>query len=794
MRILEWLRADAIFAMRSIGKAPAFAVTSVLTLALGIGASTAIFTVVHSVLLKPLAYPEPDRLVRVSGGATVARFEAISKARSYSGAGAFVVTTENVTLAGVDGPEPLKGARVSANFLAIIGVGLSHGRGFLDEDTGAGARVAIVSGELWQRRFGGDPGVVGGSITLGGAAHTIVGVLPVGFQFPFPGLDVWRPFQPDTLPVQTRLNSPMLSVFGRLAPGVEVEDASAELAAIDRAYALAYPGKLDAKPNAIRRVTRLRDELVRDVRSTLWMLFGAVGLVLLIACANVAGLLLARAAARSREFALRAALGAGRRRIVAQLLTESLLIALAGGALGVLAAAGSLRWIAAIPGMELPLADRIQMDGAVLGFALLLSLTTSVVFGLIPALGASRPDLAAMLKGSGGAQAGRRWLSPRSWLVVGQVSVAIVLLIGAALLIESLAQLRRVDPGFRSGNVLTMQIALPQSRLEELVQRVESVPGIRSAAVALTLPITGWAGTPVHAVGQPLLALNQRPIAILQLVTPGYFRTLGIPLRRGRDFTARDTAGAPLVAVINESLARRFWPAYPNGEDPVGHRILAGASAAPVEIAGVVADVRQSGLADAAELGLYRPRAQVPDLPAVFAVRTEGDPWRYVSAIRNQVVAIDRQQTITAVRTLDQVVDASEGKRRSVMWLLSLFASAGLALAVIGIYGLVAYSVEQRKREIGIRRALGAREADVLRLVLRQGLELAVVGAVAGIAGALALTRLLAGYLFQVSASDPATFAGIAALLVLAALAASWFPARRAVRIEPALAVRDVDY
>lgn len=371
-------------------------------MAVGIGASTAIFSVVYSVLLKPLAYPDPGRLVRISGGATVAKFEAFGKARSFTGVGAFFVVTENVTLAGVDGPEPLKAARVSTNFLPIVGIKLAHGRSFLAEETTMGAPVAIISGELWQRRFGGDPRIVGGAATLGGEPHTIIGVLPAGFQFPFPGVELWRPLQPDSMPAQARGHSPALSVFGRLKPGVALAEASAEIAVIHRQYALANAGKLDAKPNAISRATPLKDDLVRDVRSTLWMLFGAVGLVLLIACANVAGLQLTRAAARSREFAIRGALGAGRGRIVRQLLTESLLLALAGGALGVLAAGWSLRGIAGVPGLELPRVDEIRLDGAVLVFAVLLSAGTSLLFGLAPALSASRPDLAGVVKGSSG--------------------------------------------------------------------------------------------------------------------------------------------------------------------------------------------------------------------------------------------------------------------------------------------------------------------------------------------------------------------------------------------------------
>ena len=805
--LIEAVGQDLRYALRTTRKNPFFALTAVLTLALGIGANTAIFTVVHAVLLKPLNYPDSGRLVRITGGATAARFDALRQAQSFRGVAAFTVYTENVTLSGLDGPEPLKASRVSTNFLEVLGVTPLQGRSFVPEEEKPAAQVAIISAELWRRQFGADPQIVGGKATLAAEPYTIIGVLPAGFPFPFPGIDVWRPWQPDTMPAQARLNSPILSVFGRLRPGVNGEQAGAQVAVINSQYALAHPEMLDANPNRPRPdgwgapagakpLTPLKDEVVKNVSAMLWMLFGAVGFVLLIACANVAGLLLARATSRSKEFAVRAAIGAGRGRLLGQLLTESLLLAVAGGALGVLFAHWSLSGIAAIPGLDLPRIDEVRIDGGVLAFAVLLSIATSLLFGLAPSLNASRPDLArAMKAGSGSASSGSpnrlaAWMSPRGLLVVAQVALAIVLLIGAALLIESLQRLRGVDPGFEADNLLTMQITLPQASHQELVQRVESIPGVRAAAVTLTLPMTGFAGTPVQPAGEPLLKLNERPIAILQSITPGYFRTLGIPLRRGRDFAAQDVPSARPVAIINEGLARRFWPSYPRGENPVGQYMLAGASPEPVRIIGIVADVRQAGLADDAGIGVYRPRAQTPQMPSMFAVRTEGDPLSFVNAIRSQVAAIDRNQTISAVRTMTTIVENSEGQRRSIMILLGLFAAAGLLLAVIGIYGVIAYSVAQRSKELGIRRALGAQKSNILRLVLRQGLGLAVAGTALGILGALALTRLMNSLLFEVSATDPFTFAAVAFLMIVVAMAASYLPARRAVRIEPAEVLR----
>lgn len=633
---------DMQYGVRAIRKAPAVAATAVLTLALGIGATTTIFTVVNAVLLKPLEYHEPDRLVRISGGATLARFDVIGQSRSLSGTGAFLSVTENAVLAGTAGPEPLKGSRVSTNFISVLGVSPLLGRSFLPAEETPGPDVVMISAGLWRRRFGGDPGIVGTTVRLDAAPCTIIGVLPADFQFPFSEIDIWRPLQPALIPLLTRVNSPMFSVFGRLRSDVSFSMASAEMEVINRRYALTHPGKLDAKLNRPEPIMRFRDALTRDIRSPLWMLFGAVAFVLLIACANVAGLLFARATARSREFAIRAALGANKSRLVRQLLTESFLMSVLAAALGVLFAEWGVRTIPILEGLKLPRAQPPHFDGMVLSFAIMLSVLTTLLSGLAPSLSAARPDLVTVMRGEAGGSAKRfkLWRSPRGLLVTGQIAFSIVLLIGAALLIESLSRLRSVETGFQAAHLLTMQIALPSSRydttvkhavfFDDLVRRVESVPGVRSAAVTLTLPTTGWAGTPIHVVGRPLLNLNERPIAILQSVTPGYFRTLGIALKRGRDFVRQDSIDAPLVAIINERLARRFWPSYPAGEDPVGHSILAGANPMPLRIAGIVANVRQSGLADETEEGIYRPRGQSPPMSAMFAVRTEGNPLRVV--------------------------------------------------------------------------------------------------------------------------------------------------------------------
>jgi predicted permease len=803
MNWVENIWHDALYALRGMRKSPAFAATAVLTLALGIGANTAIFTVVRAVLLKPLEYPDPDRLVRVFGGSTIARFEEMrAGARSYSEIGAFLNGLENVTLSGGAGPEVVKQARVSANFLHILGVETALGRGFRsEEDVPGGPRVAMIGAGLWQRRFGGDPAIVGQTAILGAMPHTIVGVLPAGFQFPVAGADVWvtRPEEP------INATSPLLAVFARLQPGVGIEQASAELGVLTRQYAAAHPGMLDAKPGTPARVTPLKDQLVANVRSMLWMLFGAVGFVLLIACANVASLLLARASSRAREFAVRAAVGAGRGRLIGQLLAESVVLASAAGALGVLLARWSLSGIARMTALNLPRLTEIRLDAMVLAFAMALSVATGVLFGLVPSLGASRPDLASVLRAGSGAlnMGGSKRMalgfSARGLLLVGQVALSMVLLIGAALLMESLAHLNRVNPGFNPANLLTMRISLSPTRYDtsqkiaaffaELLPRVERLPGVRGAGVSITLPMMGFPMTPVQPADASPLKLNERPYGALQHITPGYFHAFEVPLRRGREFEARDRLGAAPVAMINESFARLFWPAYPNGVDPVGRYILIGANPRAAEIVGIVADAHQALETDPMP-AVYRPLAQNPVASAAFAIRTEGDPLRFANAIRAQVLEIDRDQPVSDVQSMDRVVEASEGQRRLIVVLLGAFAGTALLLAVVGIYGAIAYSVFERTGELGIRRALGAQQFDILRLVMGPGLGFTLAGAALGVVGALALTRVMKSLLFQVSATDPSTYAGIAVLFVLVALAASYIPARRATRIDPTAALR----
>jgi len=597
IHFLETTWQDVRYSLRTMRKSLAFTLTAVLILAIGIGGNTAMFTLIRTVLLKPLQYPDPDRLVRVSlddlnqqrdGSFTLLRLEEMrASAHSFSGIGAFLKFPEDVSLSRRGRPEALKGARVSANFFDILGVKPLLGRSFLpQEDTPGGPAVAMISARLWKGPFAGDRQTAGKTATLNSTPYTIIGVLPESFAFPFPGADVWltKPAEWSVLLPRYWPHVTLLNGFARLKPSASLDQARAEMDVLNRRYLLLHPERTDAKEGVTINLALLSDHLVAKTRPTLWVLFGAVVFVLLIACANVAGLLLARSNSRSREFAVRAAMGAPRSRLLRQLLLESLMLALAGGVAGVLLATWALKLIQYASAFNLPRVQETRLDGTMLGFTIALSIATGILFGLLPSIKASRRDLAhELLAGGAGAARGssarRRMLgvNTRALLVVGQISLSIVLLVGAALLLESFARLRSVDPGFQPENLLTMKIALPPTRYDtdqkktaffrQLVERVQAVPGVRNAAVALSIPTTlGWLGTNVLAQGQPLVDGAKQPSARLQSVTPGYFRTLAIPLRRGREFTLRDNLpGAPAAAIINESFARRFWPAYPRG-------------------------------------------------------------------------------------------------------------------------------------------------------------------------------------------------------------------------------------
>jgi putative ABC transport system permease protein len=808
---------DLVHSWRMMCKTPVFALTAVLTLALGIGGNTAMFAVIHAVLLNPLPYREPDALVRISidsprrgvrdGLFSLTRYEQIrDTARSFTHFGAF--NLENFALSGVAEPEQMRGARVSANFLHILGVEPALGRGFMPEEDASGApAVTLLSDSLWRRRFGAQSRVVGTTVSLNATPHTIIGVLPAGFPFPSPEIDIWvtRVAQPsEPMPYQTPASAPYLIGFARLKPYVSQEQARAEMDLLNRSYTRAHPGYPDADPSAKVRFVGLQEQLVENIRPALWVLFGAVILVLLIACANVASLLLARVMTRSREFALRAALGAARTRLIRQLLLESLILALAGGMSGVLLSHWGLSVLTDAKAIPLPRAGQIRLDFSVLLFTLGISAGTSVLFGMLPALRVSRPDLARALceRGavSGATRRGILGTTAHGLLVIGQVALSIVLLIGATLLLESFARLRRVELGFQPSDLLTMQLALPPSRydtdrkkavfFQDLVRRVEAVPGVRRATAAATLPAVDTMLFPIQIAGRPLVSNGERPRGRWQSVTPAYFKTLRIPMLRGREFNEHDNADAPWVVIINENMARRFWPEFPSGPDPVGQRLLFAGTSISAEIVGIAADVHEASLAGETGPEAYMPAAQRCLQTMYLIIRTDGDPRRFVNAVRSQVLAIDAGQPISHVRTMGEVLDASVGQHRFVLILLALFAGVALTLTILGIYGVIAYSVEQRTKEMGIRRALGAQQIDILRLVIYRGLVPALCGLGIGVGGAFALTRVLSGMLFHISATDPVTLTIVPCMVLVVALFACYVPARRAAKLDPMVALR----
>jgi predicted permease len=817
-RFLDNVWLDVRYALRAARKNPAFAATAVVVLALGIGGNAAMFSVIRAVLLKPLPYKDADRLVQVSvdnprrpapGGAfTALRYTEMRKtAWSLAGIGVFSRFTEDMALSGAGDPEMLKGARVSANFLDILGVRPALGRAFITaEDTAGGPPVAMLSSRLWKRRFAALPTLAGKTAILNAVPYTIVGVLPAGFEFPIPELDVWvpRPVETSALPAHFWPFVATLQGFARLRPGAALEQARAEAAVLNLQYIAANPERMDSFPGTTLRLTPLKERLVADVRAILWMLFGAVGFVLLIACANVASLLLTKSAWRAREFAVRAAIGAARTRLIAQSLAESLVLAVAGGLLGMLLAKWALAAITSLPAFTVPRAGEIRLDGTVLAFSVVVSCLTGILSGILPALQAPASNIADLLRESG-ATAGRadrgRWgiSNSRSLLVIAQIGLSIVLLIGAALLIESVAKLRSVNPGLQPANLFTARIALSPARydtspkilafFDEVLRRTNALPGVRGAALALALPQSVALRTNVQVGEQPEGDVSKWPMCQIQSVTPGYFHLLGVPVRQGREFDERDNRpDAPPVTIVNESFAHLFAP---GGDNLIGQVMREGMDRSGwIQIVGIVGDVREAGLAADATPEFYVTPRMHSSRTAYLVARTGTDPLRLAAAIRSQVLAVDRDQPISNIATMDQIVEASMGSRRLTMLLLGLFAAVALLLATVGIYGAIAFSGAQRTQELGIRRALGAQNRDIMRLMLGQGLTLALIGSVLGIGGALVLTRVMRGLLFHISPTDPATYIGIALLWVVVALAASYIPARRAARIDPAHALR----
>jgi predicted permease len=802
---------DVKYGLRLLARSPGFAAVAVITLALGIGANAAIFSVVNGVLLRPLPYSDPGELVRIYESNQQFRQMSVSylnfkdwQRESKSFTAMAVYRHYDFLMTSQAGAIHLDGKRVSADFFSVLGVNPAFGRAFVAQDDVPGAApVVMIGASFWKREFGGAPGVVGRSLTLDGRDWTIVGVVPAGFQFGR-SADIYEPIGQWVTPEMTdRVDHPGLRVVARLAPGVSLAAAQQEMSAIARQLAVLYP-KADEGHGV--RVLSLAADMVADVRGTLLVLLGAVGFVLLIACGNVANLLLARSAARQKEFAIRGALGAGRQRLVRQLLTEGILLALVGGALGVLVAVwGTQAMLAAVPG-GLPRMNSVHLDGRVVAFLFLISVLTGIIFALAPALRSTDTGLGETLKeGSRSVAQGRSRL--QRWLIAGEVAMSLVLLVGAGLLLRTLGHLWAVDPGFDSQNVLTMQVALSpqlstepaQARLayQQLLDRVETIPGIRSAAVTTLLPLSGsdseesfWEGS---GAAPPV---NEMKMALNYIVTPDYLKVMRIPLIRGRFFTNEDDAKSAPVIVVDTVFARQFFP----GQDPIGKQINM-MMLGPVQIIGLVGHVRHWGLAadNTAKIRAqtYFPLYQIPDqfmreasIGLMLAVRTPTNPLAATAAIRAAVLGPGRDQPIYSVKTMEQMISDSIASQRFSMLLLGLFAGLALVLAGVGIYGVISYSVSRRTHEIGIRMALGAAPPAVLKMVVSEGMRTVLAGLGIGVVAALGLTRFLASLLYGVTATDPMTFAGVVILLLLVALAACLAPAQRAMRVAPTTSLR----
>jgi predicted permease len=815
--IVETLMQDVRFAFRALRKSPGFAIAAISALALGIGANTAIFSVVNAVLLKPLTYPDADRMVEflapssiiASNLACIPEFHFYQRQTSvFKDVAAYDNAGPGFNLSG-DRPEQLHGIHVTEGYFRVYGAPVMLGRTFTpQEDSPHGGNVVVLSYGLWQRKFGGNPAIVGKSLSLGNEPYTIVGVIGKEFVSD-PQADMWLPFQFE--PASNDMNH-FFQVAGMLKPGVTVEQANAQLMAAAPQYHRDFP---ETDPKQQFAVGSLRDSIIGDARNSLLVMLGAVGMVLLIACANVANLLLVRATGRKREFAIRSALGAGRGRIVRQLLTESVMLSVTGGILGLGLGFIGVRALLAISPAGLPRigedGSAIGIDWRVLAFTLVVSLLTGILFGLFPAINAARSDLNSTLKESSNRSGtGFRQGRARSLLVISEVSLALVLLIGAALLIRTFIALHGVGPGFDSHNVLTMEMSLNGDRYQKTAgvaqllrdgrERLNAIPGVEISASAYWLPIDVEDAMPFQILGRPV----QKDCCFNKWmsVTPGYLSLFKIPIVRGRDFTENDKAGTPGVVLINEAMAKKLWP----NDDPVGQHIMCGQGVGPEmegeperQIIGIVGDSHNSGLGQPADPMMMVPIAQVPDgyaaaysaiQPLFWLVRTHGDPHQAIPAVTEQLRVASKGFPVAHIRTMDEVMGRSTARQSFNMLLLTIFGVVALVLAAIGIYGLMAYSVEQRTQEMGIRMALGADRGTIRKLVVWHGMRLALIGVALGIAAAFGLTRFLASFLYGVKSVDPMAFIAVPLILTAVALLAVWLPATRASKVDPMQALR----
>jgi putative ABC transport system permease protein len=802
--------ADLRYALRMLAKSPAFSFVAILTLGLAIGANTAIFSVINAVLLRPLPYPHSEQLVRVFGKQPQLDLAPNSPAnflewreenQVFERIGTYV--GQGFNLLGGDKPERVIGARVSADVLPMLGVQPALGRLFTnDEDQEGRSQVVILSHDFWRSRFAGDPNTLRQTITLNDKPYTVVGVMPAGFAFPSTRTQVWVPIAFSAAERQTR-DTNYIDVIARLKTGVSLEQARGNMDAVARSQAERYP-----RTNFAVGVTvvSLQEHIVGDVRPMLVVLLGAVAFVLLIACANVANLLLARAAARQREMAIRGALGASRSRVVRLLLTESVLLAVVGGAVGLLLAFWSIDLLVSLKPANLPRLTEIGVNRTVFLFTLAVSIVTGLLFGVVPALQVSKLDLNEGLKESsrGGSDSPRRHRM-RALLVVSEVALSLVLLVGAGLMIRSFSRLLAVDPGFKADHVITAFVSLPRSKypkwqeqsafFDRLLARLRNVPGVSAAGLVTDIPLYGGSSTGFDVEGRPPAAPGQRAMTDYRLISADYCAAMGMKLVKGRAFSRYDNEAAPGVVIINETLATRFFP----GEDPIGKRLdLSGEPRDLREIVGVVGDVRNYGLDAEVKPEVYVPFLQsAPEyLSGVLSaltivVRSAVEPTALGAALREQVQALDKDQPVSEIKTMDWYLADSMAQRRFNMFLLGAFAGLALVLAAVGIYGVITYTVTQRTHEMGIRIALGAKSGDILRLVFGNAMATTLIGIALGLAAAFALTRLLRSLLYQVSPTDPVVFAAIPLLLLSVAVIATYLPARRAMKINPIAALRE---
>src|SRR5215813_4277210 len=800
---MQTLLQDLRYGARMLMKKPGFTLIAVLTLSLGIGANTAIFSVVNAVLLRALPYPQPDRLLVLTEKTRQGRMGVAypnyldwrERAQSFTEMAGFRGALLNLT--GVDKPARLRDRAVSCNFFRVLGVGPQLGRMFVEEDDKtASASTTLLSHALWREKFGGDPAITGKAISLNGNSFTVIGVLPAGFEF-FRKDDLFIPLAANLSPSdQGRGNHSDLNALARLKEGISVAQASAEMDTLAAQLERAYP---DTNSGNGALTYRLRDRYTSDVSLTLWVLMAAVGFVLLIACVNVANLLLARAAERQKEIAIRLALGAGRRRIVRQLLSESVLLAVLSGLAGLLFGVWMLEGLLKLAPEGVALLSQTRLDVTALLFTLGVSLLTGLLFGLLPAWQSGRHELHAALKEGGRTSAGAGRERMRKGLLVAEAGLSLVLLVGAGLMLRTVHRLTQVDPGFAAENLLTMQFNLPRNAYDETrlqafynqsITRIEALPGVRAAALTLSLPIDGSNWNSVFiAADKRVPPRADLPSSAFIPVSANYFKAMGIGLLKGRVFTEADAAGKPTVTVINQTLAARLWP----GEDPIGKRLKQGWPEDKTpwrEVIGVVADVKLNGVNRDTPMQSYLPLAQESSGFLSLVARTSGDPLNFAATVEQAIHSLDGDLPVFGVYSMDQLLGNAIAQERLTMALLSAFALLALLLASVGIYGVISYSVSLRTREIGVRMAMGASPGDVLRLIVGQGMKLTLAGVALGSLSAFALTRWMESLLFGVSATDPLTFTVIPLMLTAVGLLACYLPARRATKVDPMIALR----